>query len=154
MRDAIRSHLEVPNGPAELPTAIYEAFTGYVELYWPRRDQIGGRKWERCDPDSSLRPDADGVYSFHVGICVENGKGFPSYSMLYVTFSVEAFDDRSFELKIKNLSGTIKIDDANNPASYLNAAKEVIDRLLVDLKNPRTARGARSPIGFTFSREP
>jgi hypothetical protein len=154
MRDAIRSQLEAPSGLAQLPTTIHETHTGYVELYWPRHDPIDGQKWDRCEPDCSLRPDEHGVYSFHVGICAEKGDGFQNSSMLYVTFTVEAFDDRSLELQIRNLDGTITIDDANSLASYSNAAKEAIDRLLVDLKNPRTARGSRSPIGFTFPREP
>lgn len=66
--------------------------------------------------------------------------------MLYFTFSVEKFDERSVELQIKNLDGSILIDNVNDPRSYANAAKKSIDRLISDLKHPSSARG---PIGFT-----
>jgi len=68
--------------------------------------------------------------------------------MIYFEFFVEEFDERSIELRIKNLDGKISIADAHDPASYANAAKAAIERIISDLKNPKAIRGPRAPIGF------
>jgi hypothetical protein len=151
MKEAISAHLAPPMGHAVMPTKLYNAQTAYVELYWPVLDVSGKRTWERCGADNCLRPDNQGIYTFHIGICIEKTRGSLNASMIYFTFTVEAFDDRFVELQIKNLDGLIRIDNVNDPASYRNAAKLAIDRLIADLRNPTTERWSRVPLGFTFA---
>jgi hypothetical protein len=145
MAQAISDHLAARRGPAKLPSALYHKSMGYVGLYWPVFDENGGQRWEPCEFDRYLRPD-DGVYSFCIGICVENSS---TSRMLFFTLHVEEFGDRSIELRVKNLDGSISIEDARDPASYANAARTVIERISNDMKNPMGLRGSRAPIGFT-----
>jgi hypothetical protein len=72
-------------------------------------------------------------------------------SQFYFQFTVEEYDDKSIELRIKNLDGTISIADPQDTRSYADAARVSIERLLSDLKNPKPMRGSRSPIGFVHS---
>ncbi len=68
--------------------------------------------------------------------------------MIYFTFYIEVFDENSVELRIKNLDGSIPIRNANDPVSYVDAAKLAMDRIKNDLKNPVAAYPSRGPIGF------
>lgn len=130
--------------PAKMKQAIstyLSAPAGSVALYQPMIDQAGHPKWEACG-DDCLQVDHEGIYGFAIGVQLEK------FSMAYFQFTVEEFDEKSVVLKIKNLDGSISISDAHEPASYANAAKETIERLLSDLKNPKPMRGSRAPIGF------
>jgi len=149
MRDAITAYLAPPSGIAQMPTTMYREQTAFVELYSPVSDQIGTTTWERCGAGQSMRPDRGGIYSFHIGICIEKAPDSLAASMIYFTFSVESFDDQFIELKIKNLDGSIRIDEVEDPTSYMSAAKTAMERLMDDLKNPRFEYWSRAPMGFT-----
>jgi hypothetical protein len=58
-------------------------------------DQAGHRTWRACE-DVCLQEDYDGVYGFCIGIRTEN------FSMMYLQFTIEEFDEKSLELRIKN----------------------------------------------------
>lgn len=145
MKQAISDYLEPPSGNAMWPTTVYRCPTTYVDFYSPLNNKNGHQTWERCEGDCCLRLEHGGIYSFTIGVCIENTPGSMPATMLYFTFSVEKFDEQSVELQIKNLDGAILIDDVKDPRSYANAAKVSIDRLVSDLKNPLSARGS---IGF------
>jgi hypothetical protein len=133
MRQAISDHLAAPSG--------------YVELNKQMSNEAGHRDWQRCE-DDCLQVDKDGIYNFSICIRAGSQPGSLNYSTMYFTFSIEEFDEHSIELQIKNLDGTISIADASDPASYANAAKLSIERLMDHLKNPKPLRGTRAPMGF------
>jgi hypothetical protein len=151
MRQAISDHLAAPTGTAGLPTMVSHCPTAYVDLFRPTIDQNGQQEWERSTADRCLWADKDGIYCFGIGVCIEKSRGSLDASMIYFTFSVEAFDDRSIKLQIKNLDGSIVIDNIHDPASYANAAAVATARIVTSLKNPTTALGSRAPIGFIHS---
>lgn len=138
----------------ELPAKMAQAISNYlaapigcVRLYHPMVDQQGRQVWQVCG-DDCLHAEYNGIFGFCVGIRTEFESGTLSYSTLYFEFSVEEFDEKSMELRIKKLDGVISIANAQEPASYADAAKTAIDLLLRDLENPKRMRGSRSPIGF------
>jgi hypothetical protein len=133
MAQAISDHLGAPNG--------------CVGLYQPVADQMGHRTWQPCESDC-LQADYDGIYGFCVGIRVQNQPGSLAYSMMWFQFTIEEFDERSIELRIRNMDGSISIADAHDAAGYGNAARVAIERIMSDLQNPTAIRGSRAPIGF------
>jgi hypothetical protein len=133
MAQAISDHLGAPNG--------------CVGLYQPVADQMGHRTWQPCESDC-LQADYDGIYGFCVGIRAQNQPGSLDFSMMYIQFTVEEFDEHSIELRIRNMDGSISIADAHDTASYATAAKITIERIMSDLRNPTALRGSRAPIGF------
>jgi hypothetical protein len=151
MREAISDHLAAPTGNAGLPTMVSHCATAYVDLFRPMIDQNGQQEWERSTADRCLWAGNDGIYCFGIGVCIEKSPGALDASMIYFTFSVEAFDDRSIKLQIKNLDGSIVIENAGDAASYANAAAVATARIVASLKNPTAALGSRAPIGFIHS---
>jgi hypothetical protein len=95
-----------------------------------------------------LQADYNGIYLFSVGITTYIPASSLNYSIGYLLFTVEEFDDRSIELQINNLDGRISITDAREPARYVNAAKTAIELIMSDLKNPKPLRGSRVAMGF------
>jgi hypothetical protein len=151
MRQAISDHLAAPTGTARLPTTVSGCPTAYVDLFRPTIDQNAQQEWERSTADRCLWADKDGIYCFGIGVCIEKSRGALDASMIYFTFSVEAFDDRSIKLQIKNLDGSIVIENVGDPASYANAAADATTRIVASLKNPTAGLGSNAPIGFMHS---
>jgi hypothetical protein len=138
----------------ELPKKMAQAVNDYlappnscVGLYPFLAGQNMNELWRQpCDVDDALLVKDDGRYAFTVGITVKREPGSVP-SMIFFSFCVEKFDEKSVELQIKNMSGSIRIDDAHDASGYAKAAKEAIDRIIGELKNPGAADGRR-PIGF------
>ena len=148
-REAIDRMLRVL--PVKMAQAISDylaAPDGCVGLYQCVVDAEGHRTWQRCQAADCLQADYNGIYQFCVGIDTYVPAGSSNYSIGYLLFTVEEFDERSIELQINNLDGKISITDANDPARYVDAAKTAIDLIMSDLKNPKPLRGSRAPIGF------
>lgn len=146
--------------PAKMAQAISESLgapNGTVGLCRRVIDQMGHQMWEACENDC-LQTDQDGIYEFGVSLRTGFQAVAPGastyhvslkYSIMYFQFSIEEFDESSVELRIKNLDGSIPIDNVHDPASYAGAAKLAIERLMDNLKNPKPMRGSRAPIGFS-----
>jgi hypothetical protein len=151
MKQAITEYLAAPTGIAAMPTVVYGCETSYVDLYRPTIDESGPQTRTRGDVDNCLCLDREGMYCFGIGIYDEKlpGSLTTSFSMMHFTFCVEAFDEHYIELRIKNMSGSIQISNANDRASYADAAKLAIERIVDAIKNPTTAYGSRAPFGFT-----
>jgi hypothetical protein len=147
-REAIDRMLrELPAKMAQAISDYLAAPSGYVEPCKTAIDRVGRRTWQRCE-DDCLQADSDGVYGFCISVRAEYDPGSLNHSIMYFAFSVEDFDEQSIQLRIKNLDGKISIADAHDPASYANAAKATIERLVSNLKNPKATSGSRAPIGF------
>ena len=125
MKKAISDNLSPPTEIAAMPTMLFGCDTAYVDFYCPVFDKNGERTWERCEANSCLRFDHDGVPWFGIGIYIEKTPGVltTSTSMMRFLFYIEEFDAQSVELRIKNLAGTIPIKNAHDPANYGEAAK-------------------------------
>jgi hypothetical protein len=146
----------------ELPAKMVQAISDYlrtpsgtVGLCCPVFDQMGHRTWQACENDY-LGIDRDGIPQFGISINTAfdpdaSNSTFvisANFWIMYFQFIVEKFDEKSVELRIENLDGAIPISNAHDPASYADAAKLAIDRLMDDLKNPKPMHGSRAPIGF------
>jgi hypothetical protein len=138
----------------ELPTKMKQAISdhlgapsGYVELYKQMSNEAGHPEWQRCE-DDCLQVDDDGIYNFSLGVRASVHSGSLNYAIMYFSFYVEEFDEHSIELQIKNLDGMISIADVSDAASYANAAKLSIERVMDHLENPKPLRGTRTPMGF------
>jgi len=153
MREAISDYIAAPAGIAVMPTIVFGRHTAYVDFYRPLVGHSGGQIWERCDPDHCLGLDLEGRYWFGIGIYMEHVLGAMTtmFPMIHFIFCVKAFDETSVELVIKNLDGSIPIKNANDPASYADAAELAIDRIMNHLKTPAAAFESRRPIGFRRS---
>ena len=92
--------------------------------------------------------EADDVYKCCIGICFDNKVAPHAITMTYMVVSIEEFDERTITFCIANLDGTITVADVNDPASYDQAAKLTIDRLMEYAKSPASMSGLRSPLGF------
>ena len=77
-----------------MPTMLFGCDTAYVDFYCPVFDKNGERTWERCEANSCLRFDHDGVPWFGIGIYIEKRPAFftTSTSMMRFLFYIEEFD--------------------------------------------------------------
>jgi len=146
LRLAISNHFGFPVGEPNAIRLFTRRGIRHVDVFQQTVNPDGSVHYEPCDDDHYLQTDGSGVPYFSIGIYIERSPGAIPGSTIFATFQIENANEQSIELTIGRIDGQFSF--APSLEGYAKAGADIVERLVVAMKDSPQSLSERQPIGF------